>query len=165
MLYQHYRSGTGKKIKLDYAKANREDSYYWKKNQILIKMAQKNAKKFYKKKRKKQFFMYSELYTIGNGNDENWQKSIGGHQVWANCMVVKHTKKKFVMCIIISFRDKYNFNRGQKDIGSGAPDDENGRFEELGWARSFETYGAMAKIITWEKYSSKYKFIEPNGKR
>ncbi len=69
------------------------------------------------------------------------------------------------MIIIISFRDKYNFNKGQKDIASGAPDDENGRFEELGWARSFETYGIMAKVVTWKRYSSKYQIVKTNKRR
>ncbi len=92
MLYQHYRSGTGSKVKLDYAKANREDSYYWEKNRILIKIAQKNARKFYKKKRKANFYMYSGKYKIENGNNENWQKSIGEHHVWANCMVKKEER-------------------------------------------------------------------------
>ena len=29
------------------------------------------------------------------------------------------------MYIHISFRDRYNFNKGAKDIGSGAPDDSH----------------------------------------
>lgn len=82
----------------------------------------------------------------------------------ANCIVIRGKRDMFSMCIIIGFRDKYNFNRGQKDIVSGAPDDQNGRFEELGWARSFETYGAMVKCIKWKKYSSKYQ-IKTNAKR
>lgn len=28
--------------------------------------------------------------------------------------------------------DRYNFNNGMKDVASGAPDNENGRFEQLG---------------------------------
>ena len=39
----------------------------------------------------------------------------------------------------------YNFNPGKSDIVSGTPDDENGRFSELGWAKEFRTYGALTK--------------------
>lgn len=57
------------------------------------------------------------------------------------------------MRVNISFRDMYNFNKGAQDIGSGASDDENGRFEELGWARSFETYGHINREVKWRAKS------------
>lgn len=63
----------------------------------------------------------------------------------------------YIMYTDIHFRDKYNFNKGNKDIGSGAKDDDNGRFEELGWARSFETYGSVHIEVVWEKNIKKSK--------
>lgn len=50
----------------------------------------------------------------------------------------------------VNIRDKYNFNPGQYDIASGAPDDENGRFEALGWAKSFYSVGSATRIVTWK---------------
>ena len=47
-------------------------------------------------------------------------------------------------------RDKWNFNKGDHDSVTGLGDDVNGRFEELGWARSFETSGSMTKTYTWK---------------
>lgn len=37
-----------------------------------------------------------------------------------------------------------------KDIGSGFSDEINGRFEELGWARSFEIYGYINIKVVWK---------------
>ncbi|MDR1774936.1 MAG: DNRLRE domain-containing protein [Actinomycetes bacterium] len=151
-MYRHFRDATGTRRFVDYYRANDEDTYYWKKNQELIRIAQKKAESFAKKKakKKKNFQMYSSLYKIANGNNENWQKTIGAHKVWASCYVSRY-KKNFTMTITIAFRDMYNFNRGQQDLASNAPDDANGRFEELGWARSFETYGQMTKNVSWKK--------------
>ena len=47
-------------------------------------------------------------------------------------------------------RDKWNFNRGQQDTVTGLGDEVNGRFEELGWAKGFETSGSMTKTYTWK---------------
>ena len=45
--------------------------------------------------------------------------------------------------------DWYSFNSGQNDIASGASDNENGRFETLGWAKSFNTTGEAEFETTW----------------
>ena len=89
------------------------------------------------------------MFKIPNGTNENWQKSIGGHRVWAKCSVQKGNANKYLMSITISFRDRNNFDRNKADLGSGTPDSVNGRFEELGWARSFETYGSIHRVIMW----------------
>jgi hypothetical protein len=34
----------------------------------------------------------------------------------------------------------------QKDI-TGSPDDTNGRFEEIGWTKSFETYDNITRYV------------------
>jgi hypothetical protein len=36
-----------------------------------------------------------------------------------------------------------------KDIATGAPDNENGRFSTLGWAKEFRTYGELERTVTW----------------
>jgi hypothetical protein len=79
---------------------------------------------------------------------ENWQKTIGDHQMWssADVSVVGQT---VTMTVTVHAEDHYNFNPGQQDIASGAPDNDNGRFTELGWAKPFDTHGELTRTITW----------------
>ena len=48
-------------------------------------------------------------------------------------------------------KDRYNFNGGAVDIATGLPDNANGRFAVLGWAKSFITNGKVEKKVTWKK--------------
>ncbi|MBN3453334.1 hypothetical protein [Mycolicibacterium sp.] len=54
------------------------------------------------------------------------------------------------MEITVEAEDHYSFNRGSSDIASGAPNDENGRFTEVGWAKPLDTHGEITRTITWE---------------
>ncbi|WP_149203304.1 hypothetical protein [Actinotalea subterranea] len=54
------------------------------------------------------------------------------------------------MTVTVHAEDHYSFNRGQADIASGAPDDANGRFTEVGWAKPFPTSGGLTRTITWQ---------------
>ena len=79
---------------------------------------------------------------------ENWQKTLGAYQQWSSADVsVKGNQ--VTMTIKVHAEDHYNFNRGQSDIASGAPDNANGRFTELGWAKPFDTHGEITRTITW----------------
>lgn len=79
---------------------------------------------------------------------ENWQKAIGGYQQWSSADVSVQGNQ-VSMRVTVHMMDRYNFNRGQADIASGAPDNANGRFTELGWARPFDTRGEITRTITW----------------
>lgn len=79
---------------------------------------------------------------------ENWQKTIGGYQQWSSADV-KVDGDQVTMEIVVHAEDHYNFNRGQADIASGAPDDANGRFTELGWAKPFDSSGSVRRTVTW----------------
>jgi hypothetical protein len=59
------------------------------------------------------------------------------------------------MEVTVHAEDRYNFNRGDEDIATKAPDDENGRFAELGWAKSFDVNGSVTRTVTWELGSDK----------
>ncbi|WP_405785915.1 hypothetical protein [Streptomyces sp. NBC_01367] len=37
------------------------------------------------------------------------------------------------------------------DIGSGAPDKENGHFAELGWAKPFLISGTATRDVSWNR--------------
>jgi len=79
---------------------------------------------------------------------ENWQKTLGAYQQWSSADVsVKGNQ--VTMTIKVHAEDHYNFNRGQSDIASGAPDNATGRFTELGWAKPFDTHGEITRTITW----------------
>lgn len=54
------------------------------------------------------------------------------------------------MEITVRGEDRYNFNGGQNDIVTGAPDNENGRFTEIGWAKPFDTHGSLTRTVTWQ---------------
>jgi hypothetical protein len=61
----------------------------------------------------------------------------------------KVDKKKAIARVTVHSIDKYNFNKGMIDIFSGLPDDQNGRFVELGWAKSFFTKGSFDLKVEW----------------
>lgn len=79
---------------------------------------------------------------------ENWQKAIGGHQQWSSAAVTVEGDR-VTMVVTVHAEDRYNFNRGQADIGSGTPDDVNGRFTEVGLAQPFDSTGTMTRTLSW----------------
>ena len=52
--------------------------------------------------------------------------------------------------VTVYARDRWNFNRDSSDISSGTPDAVNGRFEELGWGKSFNSSGSVTRTYTWK---------------
>jgi hypothetical protein len=81
---------------------------------------------------------------------ENWQKTVGAFNTWSYGEV-KYDNGEYTMQITVNSLDRYNFNKGMNDIGTGTPDDVNGRFEALGWAKSFDTKGEMTFDVTWKE--------------
>jgi WXG100 family type VII secretion target len=79
---------------------------------------------------------------------ENWQKTIGGYQQWSSADVTVQNGQ-VSMQVTVHAEDYYNFNPDQSDIASGAGDNENGRFTEIGWARPFPSSGDVTRTITW----------------
>lgn len=72
------------------------------------------------------FNLTSSLFSIQNGNE-------------------------LIMVLSFTVKDRYNFNNGATDIATGALGAENGRFETMGWAKSFTTYGYAERRVTWKK--------------
>ncbi|WP_076264089.1 WXG100 family type VII secretion target [Intrasporangium flavum] len=79
---------------------------------------------------------------------ENWQKTIGGYQQWSSADVTVENGQ-VTMKVTVHAEDYYNFNPDQKDIASGAGDNENGRFTEIGWAKPFPSSGDVTRTVTW----------------
>ena len=79
----------------------------------------------------------------------NWRKTIGGHTNYTTTNV-EVSGDTVTATVTVYARDRWNFDSGKSDPDSGTPDAVNGRFEELGWAKSFDTSGSMTKTYTWK---------------
>ena len=80
---------------------------------------------------------------------QNWRKTIGGHTNYTTTNV-EVSGDTVTATVTVYARDRWNFDSGKSDPDSGTPDAVNGRFEELGWAESFDTSGSMTKTYTWK---------------
>lgn len=98
---------------------------------------------------------YTDVHFSGDMRDfsgqpttENWQKAIGAHNYWSDSHL-RVEGDTVHLTVTVSEGDLWNFNRGKADLKTGASDNENGRFQELGWAREFETHGELTREYTW----------------
>lgn len=152
--YEHYRSGRGTDLKIDYQKAYEEDSNIKITVDGYINDTQHLVEQMIASGQQPPFSITSEIMPVGDEHypsTENWQKTIGAHQIWISADVAVDEKGNINMDTTVHELDRYNFNRGMQDIASGASDNENGRFEELGWAKSFTTTGEANFDVTWAK--------------
>ena len=137
--YEHYWDNNGEPLKIDYEEAYREDEVS-RTAAAVDELARSGQTGF-------------SVSGPGHASDvypttENWQKTVGGYQQWSSADVTV-VDGVVTMSVTVHAEDHYNFNRGQADIGSGAPDDENGRFTEIGWAKPFDTHGEVVRTVTW----------------
>ena len=153
--YNHYRDNTGTDMWIDYERAYKEDSVISSNIDSQIETMKETVKQLYDVNFETSFSITGEIFGIPNGSSENWQKTIGAHQVFGVGNVTIDPKTgKATMIVTFYMEDMYNFNPGMSDIASGTPDDVNGRFSELGWAKEFKTYGSLTKTITWQLYNT-----------
>lgn len=86
---------------------------------------------------------------------ENWQKAIGGHSIWNSATVTVTPpataggKPQFSMNYTLHAEDRYNFNPGQADIATGAPDATRGRLEQVGLAHQYMNYATLNRDVSW----------------
>lgn len=83
---------------------------------------------------------------------ENWQKAIGAFPFWMSADVSVNQQAneiRYSMELTIHAEDRYNFNPGQQDIGSGVSDESNGRFEVTGLGMQFMQYGTHRQYVSW----------------
>jgi len=150
-MYNHYRNGSGKDVKVNYTRAYMFDktikSYIDNEVSLIKIFAQEN----YAQTGETSFEIIGGLQPIPNGTNENWQKTIGAHNTYGHAVVTINPETgKASMKVTFHMEDMYNFNPGQADIASGTPDAVNGRFAEIGWAKEFKTYGSMTKKYKWD---------------
>lgn len=145
--YARYWENTGEPLTIDYAEAYAEDRVIQGAVDANVEKARLAAQQFIEQGGRN-FSTQSPTYGVGTEN-ENWDKTLGQHVQWVNGSVTVDGNKA-TMTVVIHAADRYNFNAGQADKTTGLPDNANGRFQEVGWARSFDTAGSMTKTITWD---------------
>jgi hypothetical protein len=150
-MYEHYWSNTGEPKEFDYEKAYREDSGIRAGVDAEIARAAAGAEELIRNGNTG-FSMTGDVSPVSDANyptTENWQKAVGGYQTWSHADV-RVEGNTVTMVITVEGEDRYNFNRDQADIATGAGDNENGRFTEIGWAKPFDVHGELTRTITWE---------------
>ncbi|WP_186446970.1 EspA/EspE family type VII secretion system effector [Mycolicibacterium porcinum] len=148
-MYRHYWDNDGKPIEFDYEEAYREDPGIRANVDDQISRAQRGAEELIRAGNTSFSMTGDATQTTNYPTTENWQKAVGGYQQWSSADV-KVEGNRVTMTVTVHAEDHYNFNRGQADIGTGASDNENGRFTELGWAKPFDSHGEVTRTVSWE---------------
>ncbi len=149
--YRHYRGATGTDLHVDYNKAIRDDGGISNGFDAELAGAQADIEREHDGKTKS-FSVYSTSARLVNSNTENWQKALGGHRIWGTGDVTYDPATcEYALKIKVDAEDFYNFNKGQADIATGLPDDQNGRFEVFGWAKSFYSRGKVTRTVKWKR--------------
>ncbi|MFC8421082.1 DNRLRE domain-containing protein [Streptomyces sp. NPDC057236] len=147
-LYSHYRSGTGSDEEVNYREAYYEDAAIKAAVDNEITLAQAAAEEL-SGSLGDSFDMTGQLRNIkGYPETENWQKALGDHKIWGSATVTRNGNE-MSMSVTVHALDQYDFNAGATDIASGTPDNVNGRFATLGWAKPFLVRGTFTRNVTW----------------
>lgn len=147
--YAHYWGNTGDTLQVNYARAFQTDSGVRSNVNAEVARTAAAVDTMAAGQGSGTFSVTGGAHTAGTyPATENWQKAIGGYQQWSSADVTVQGNQ-VSMRVTVHMMDRYNFNRGQADIASGAPDNANGRFTELGWARPFDTRGEITRTVTW----------------
>lgn len=147
--YAHYWGNTGDTLQVAYGRAFQTDSGVRSNVNTEVSRTAAAVDAMAADQGSGTFSVSGQAHTAGTyPTTENWQKAIGGYQQWSSANVTVNGDQ-VSMRVTVHMMDRYNFNRGQADIASGAPDNANGRFTELGWAQPFDTRGQITKTVTW----------------
>ncbi|MGY0502104.1 hypothetical protein ACWZHB_26755 [Nocardia sp. FBN12] len=146
-LYRHYWDNNGEKIAFDYDEAYKEDPTV--RSNVDTEVANMAAAADYFARTGNKNFKLTGDPTTGGTSTENWEKTIGGYQQWSHANA-RVEGNRVVMDVTVEAEDYYNFDNGKNDIATGAPDSDNGRFTEIGWAKPFESHGSVTRTVSWE---------------
>ena len=142
--YQHYRDNTGTDFEVDFSKAYKQDKGVKASVDNAVNDAKKAVDVMIQNGKKPPFCITGDLIACSDDpQTENWQKAIGAFNIWVSAEVMEDENGVIHMTTTVHELDRYNFNSGQQDIVSHSKDEDNGRFEQLGWAKSFTTYGKV----------------------
>ncbi|ADG97212.1 hypothetical protein Srot_0732 [Segniliparus rotundus DSM 44985] len=148
-MYSHFRENSGTPMKFDYETAYKEDSSIRANVNEKIAEAQRAAESLVRNGNTS-FSMTGGVNAEGHyPATEDWKKTIGAYYQWASADV-RVDGNQVTMEVTVHAEDRYNFNKGgAADMDSGTPDSVNGRFEEIGWAKPFDTSGELTRTVTW----------------
>lgn len=146
-LYRHYWDNNGEKIAFDYDEAYKEDPTV--RSNVDTEVANMAAAADHFARTGNKNFKITGDPTTGGTSTENWEKTIGGYQQWSHANA-RVEGNRVVMDVTVEAADYYNFDDGKNDIATGAPDSDNGRFAEIGWAKPFESHGSVTRTVSWE---------------
>jgi hypothetical protein len=147
--YSHFRNGGGADYIIDLGEGIREDPAIRSFVDEQIEGAKEAAIELHEHSGLNEFVMTGSAVPTNAEyypETENWQKTIGGYNMWCTA-VVSVNGNTYSMELILNVDDIYNFNAGQQDIASGAPDSENGNFEELGWGNEYHVTGNLRTYV------------------
>ncbi|TFH50875.1 hypothetical protein E4J66_13845 [Actinomyces viscosus] len=150
-MYEHYLSGKGTDKNFDFEKGYREDMGVRREVDREMNESLTAANELVKEGHTSADF-HSGVKSSADANypeTENWQKTVGSYFYYSDSEL-KVDGDTVTLTTTMTARDRWNFNKGARDIMSGAPDAVNGRFEELGWARSFDTSGTITRVYSWK---------------
>ena len=144
--YQHFRDNMGTPKVFDLENGYQEDQSITSNVDAEVAYAAEAAKEMFDGTSSFTFHAMSARSSASYPVTENWQKTIGGHVLWAvGNAVYNEAECKLDLILTIKAEDYYDFNPGQVDIATGLPDNDNARFEVLGWAKGFSSSGSMSQ--------------------
>ncbi|PID97544.1 MAG: hypothetical protein CSA82_03555 [Actinobacteria bacterium] len=147
--YEHYRSAAGTPKKFDYDEAYREDEYIRRSVDDELNKTKQVAQELVEQGKTSAQFSSDTRAFKGQPQTENWQKTIGAHHYWSDSEM-SVDGDTVTLRVKVNAADYYNFNKGAHDVGTRASDNENGRFQALGWARGFPTSGELVREYRWK---------------
>jgi len=148
-MYEHYRDKSGTSMTFDFEEGYKEDAGI--RREVNGEMSQTlTAANELVKEGHTSVDFHSGVKESGKYPEtENWQKTVGGYSYYSDSQL-KVDGDTVTLTTTMTAKDRWNFDRKKQDMGTGIPDSENGRFEELGWAKSFETSGTVTRTYTWK---------------
>lgn len=149
-LYEHYLGASGDPMSVDYEEGYQEDASIRQNVDSEILASQASVQQMIEDGQEDFSFTGPPATQSAYPETENWQKTLGGYQQWSSGEVEVDENGRARMVITVHAEDQYNFNAGQADIATGAPDSANGRFSELGWAQGFNVTGEVQRVVEWD---------------
>ena len=144
--YKHFRDNLGTAKVFDLQNGYQEDQSIRNNVDAEIAAATDAAKEMFDGTSSFRFYAEEARLSAAYPITENWQKTIGGHVLWAvGSATYDEAECNFDLALTITAEDYYDFNPGQVDIVTGLPDNDNARFEVLGWAKGFPSSGTMSQ--------------------
>jgi hypothetical protein len=170
--YRHYLEGEGTPRQFSYDRyvTNDESGRTTLRNAILD--AQDAAIRLWQDKRPAKFSFTGPAIPCGTFDSkfsnvrtnfpypatENWQKAIGAHVIWLSGDVTVRTfpgttlPPEFRMNLVLHAEDQYNFNPGAADIATGIPDNDNGVFVIVGFAKGYFQSSVLRRSFFWKGF-------------